>query len=130
MGAGRERALLFQGATSLAWFDLKTQTSRGLVSGKERIADRRSRRMGKYVSFVRNHNLWLVSVRMEKSALHEGGTEEVAQGELDWVVSGRTGDYYGVLGGRRISSAIAYFQMENESRGGEVSAGGIFFADR
>ena len=32
-------ALLFQGPSSLAWFDLKTQTARALISGKESIAD-------------------------------------------------------------------------------------------
>jgi dipeptidyl-peptidase-4 len=55
-------ALLFRGATSLAWFDLKMQASRTLVSGKERIADPKISPDGKYVSFVRNHNLWLVNV--------------------------------------------------------------------
>jgi dipeptidyl-peptidase-4 len=55
-------ALLFQGASSLAWFDVKTQASRTLVSGKEGIADPKISPDGRYVSFVRGHNLWLVSV--------------------------------------------------------------------
>src|SRR5712692_1753350 len=79
-------ALLFQGPTSLAWFDLKTQASRTLVSGKESIVDPKISPDGRYVSFVRNHNLWLVSVADGKErAFTEGGTEEVRKGELDWV---------------------------------------------
>jgi dipeptidyl-peptidase-4 len=108
-------ALLFQGATSLAWFDLKTQASRGLVSGKERIADPKISPDGKYVSFVRNHNLWLVSVADGKErAFTEGGTEEVRKGELDWVYPEElenTTAYWWAPD----SSAIAYFQMD-ESR--------------
>src|SRR6266481_1650501 len=105
-------ALLFQGATSLAWFDLKTQTSRTLVSGKERIADPKISPDGKYVSFVRNHNLWLVSVADGKErAFTEGGTEEVRKGELDWVYPEEleiTTAYWWAPD----SSAIAYFHMD------------------
>src|ERR1700759_553475 len=48
-------ALLLQGGTALAWFDLKTQTAKTLVSGKEAIADPKISPDGKYVSFVRAH---------------------------------------------------------------------------
>jgi dipeptidyl-peptidase-4 len=79
-------ALLFQGPTSLAWFDLKTQAPLTLVSGKEAIADPKISPDGRYVSFVRNHNLWLASVADAKErALTQGGSEEVRKGELDWV---------------------------------------------
>jgi dipeptidyl-peptidase-4 len=105
-------ALLFQGATSLAWFDLKTQAARGLVSGKERIADPKISPDGKYVSFVRNHNLWLVSVADGKErAFTEGGTEQVRKGELDWVYPEEleiTTAYWWAPD----STAIAYFQMD------------------
>lgn len=105
-------ALLFQGATSLAWFDLKTQASRGLVSGKEKISDPKISPDGKYVSFVRNHNLWLVSVADGKErAFTEGGTEEVRKGELDWVYPEEleiTTAYWWAPD----SSSIAYFQMD------------------
>src|SRR3989442_1568636 len=41
---------------------------------------------GKFVSFVRAHNLFLVSVADAKErALTTGGTEAVRKGELDWV---------------------------------------------
>jgi dipeptidyl-peptidase-4 len=105
-------ALLFQGATSLAWLDLKTQASRTLVSGKERIADPKISPDGKYVSFVRNHNLWLVSVADGKErGFTEGGTEEVRKGELDWVYPEEleiTTAYWWAPD----SSAIAYLQMD------------------
>src|SRR6266404_908323 len=105
-------ALLFQGPTSLAWFDVKTQVSRTLVSGKERIADPKISPDGRYVSFVRNHNLWLVSVADGKErAFTEGGTEEVRKGELDWVYLEEleiTTAYWWAPD----SSAIAYFQMD------------------
>jgi len=105
-------ALLFRGATSLAWFDLKTQSARTLVSGKEGIADPKISPDGKYVSFVRSHNLWLVSVADGKErAFTEGGTEEVRKGELDWVYPEEleiTTAYWWAPD----SSAIAYLQMD------------------
>ncbi|MCU1240677.1 MAG: peptidase dipeptidylpeptidase domain protein [Candidatus Acidoferrum typicum] len=104
-------ALLFQGPTSLAWFDLKTQVSRTVVSGKESIADPKISPDGRYVSFVRSHNLWLVSVADGKErAFTEGGTEEVRKGELDWVYPEEleiTTAYWWAPD----SSAIAYFEM-------------------
>jgi dipeptidyl-peptidase-4 len=105
-------ALLFQGATSLAWFDLKAQASRTLVSGKEGIADPKISPDGRYVSFVRNHNLWLISVADGKERpVTEGGTEEVRKGELDWVYPEEleiTTAYWWAPD----SSAIAYLQMD------------------
>src|ERR1700732_2821594 len=105
-------ALLFQGATSIAWFDLKTQASRTLVSGKEGIADPKISPDGRYVSFVRNHNLWLISVADGKERpVTEGGTEEVRKGELDWVYPEEleiTTAYWWAPD----SSAIAYLQMD------------------
>jgi dipeptidyl-peptidase-4 len=105
-------ALLFQGPTSLAWFDVKTQAAHTLVSGKEGIADPKISPDGQYVSFVRNHNLWLVSVADGKErAFTEGGTEAVRKGELDWVYPEEleiTTAYWWAPD----SSAIAYLQMD------------------
>jgi len=105
-------ALLFQGPTSLAWFDLKTQAPRTLVSGKETIADPKISPDGLYVSFVRNHNLWLAGVADGKErAFTEGGTEELRKGELDWVYPEEleiTTAYWWAPD----SSAIAYLQMD------------------
>jgi dipeptidyl-peptidase 4 len=108
-------ALLFQGPKSLAWFDLKAQAARSLVSGKETIADPKISPDGKYVSFVRNHNLWLVSVADGKErALTAEGTEEVRKGELDWVYPEEleiTTAYWWAPD----SSAVAYFQMDESN---------------
>jgi dipeptidyl-peptidase-4 len=79
-------AILFQGPTALAWLDLKTQAARTLVSGKAAIADPKISPDGRYVSFIRDHNLWLVNLADGKErAVTQGGTEEVRKGELDWV---------------------------------------------
>jgi len=79
-------AILFQGPTSLAWYDLKSQSSRVLVSGKQELANPKISPDGKYVSFVRVHNVWVVSTADGKEhALTQGGTEEIRKGELDWV---------------------------------------------
>jgi len=79
-------ALLFQGPSALVWFDLKSQKSRTLVSGKVGLADPKISPDGKFVSFVRDHNLWLVNIVDGKEhALTRGGVEELRKGELDWV---------------------------------------------
>jgi dipeptidyl-peptidase-4 len=79
-------AVLLQGPTSLAWFDLKSHASRVLVSGAQELADPKISPDAKFVSYVRGHNLWVVSTADGKEhALTEGGTEEFRKGELDWV---------------------------------------------
>ncbi len=105
-------ALLFQGPTSLAWFDVKTQVSRTLVSEKESIADPKISPDGRYVSFVRDHNLWLVSVADGKErALTQGGTEEIRKGELDWVYPEEL-EILTAYWWAPDSSAIAYLEMD------------------
>src|SRR3984893_2898996 len=105
-------ALLFEGPNSLTWFDLKTQTAHLLVSGKEEIADPKVSPNGRQVSFVRDHNLWVVNVadRSER-ALTEGGTEAIRKGQLDWVYPEEletTTAYWWAPD----SSAIAYLEMD------------------
>ena len=107
--------LLFQGPKSLAWFDLKTQTARPLVSGKEALADPKISPDGRYVSFVRDHNVWLVRVADGKErAFTRGGTEEIRKGELDWVYPEEleiTTAYWWSPD----SSAIAYLEMDERN---------------
>jgi dipeptidyl-peptidase-4 len=107
-GAG----ILFQGPTALAWLDLKSQTGRTLVSGKATLADPKISPDGRFVSFIREHNLWLVSVADGKErAVTRGGTEEIRKGELDWVypeeLDCKTGYWWAPD-----SSAIAYLEMD------------------
>jgi dipeptidyl-peptidase 4 len=79
-------AILLEGSNALAWFDLKTQATRLLVSGKDDLADPKISPDGRFVSFIRDHNLWLVSTPDGKvRALTTGGSEEIRKGELDWV---------------------------------------------
>lgn len=79
-------AILFESSKALGWFDLKTQTTRVLVSGKEDLADPKISPDGKFVSYIRDHNLWLVSTADAKvRALTSGGSEEIRKGEVDWV---------------------------------------------
>ena len=79
-------AILFVGPSSLAWYDMKEDKATTLLSGKEAIADVKISPDGKWVSFVRGHNLFAVGVGDGKEhALTTGGTEEIRKGELDWV---------------------------------------------
>ncbi|HEY6269044.1 MAG TPA: DPP IV N-terminal domain-containing protein [Candidatus Acidoferrum sp.] len=107
-GAG----VLFQGPTALAWLDVKSQIGRTLVSGKAAIADPKISPNGGYVSFVRDHNLWVVNLAdgKEREITH-GGTEEIRKGELDWVypeeLECKTGYWWAPD-----SLAIAYLEMD------------------
>jgi dipeptidyl-peptidase-4 len=104
-------ALLFVATESLAWFDLKTQTARVLVSGKGELSDAKISPDGKYVSFLRDHNLWLVGVADGKErALTTGGVEELRKGELDWVYPEEL-DIYSAYWWAPDSSAVAYLEM-------------------
>jgi len=105
-------AILFQSSTALAWFDLKTETSRTLVSGKETIADPKISPDGHYIGFVRGHNLWLVGVSDGKQRrLTQNGTEEIREGELDWVYPEEL-DIKTAYWWSPDSSAVAYLEMD------------------
>lgn len=105
-------AILFQSSTALAWLDLKTQTSRTLLSGKETIADPKISPDGRNISFVRGHNLWLVSVSDGKQRrLTQNGTEEIREGELDWVYPEEL-DIKTAYWWSPDSSAVAYLEMD------------------
>jgi dipeptidyl-peptidase-4 len=107
-GAG----ILFQGPTALAWLDLKSQTRRTLVSGKATLADPKISPDGRIVSFVRDHNVWSMSLADGKErALTQGGTEEIRKGELDWVYPEEL-DIKTAYWWSPDSSAIAYLEMD------------------
>jgi dipeptidyl-peptidase-4 len=104
--------LLFQGPTALVWFDLKTKTPRTLVSGKAALTDPKISPDSRFVSFVRDHNLFLVNIDDGKErALTRDGLEEIRKGELDWVypeeLENKTGYWWAPD-----SSAIAYLEMD------------------
>ena len=104
--------MLFEGPTALAWLDLKSQTGHTLVSGKTTIADPKISPDGRFVSFVRDHNVWLVSlVDGKERAITQGGTEEIRKGELDWVYPEEL-DIKTAYWWAPDSSAIAYLEMD------------------
>jgi dipeptidyl-peptidase-4 len=105
-------ALLLQGSNALAWFDLQSQAGRVLASGKEELSDVKISPDGKFVSFLREHNIWLVStVDGKERAFTTGGTEEIRKGELDWVYPEEL-DLYSAYWWAPDSSAIAYLEMD------------------
>ena len=105
------QALLFDGSDALAWFDLKTQTGRVLVSGKEELTDVKISPDSKFVSFIRDHNIWLVSTADgQERSFTTGGTEPVRKGELDWVYPEEL-ELYTAYWWSPDSSAIAYLEM-------------------
>ncbi len=105
-------ALLFEGTNAVAWFDLKSQSGRVLVSGKEDLSDIKISPDSNYVSFVRNHNLWIVTAADGKErAITTGGSEVLRKGEVDWVYSEEL-DIYSGYWWSPDSSAIAYLEMD------------------
>jgi dipeptidyl-peptidase 4 len=104
-------ALLFEGPNALAWFDLKSQTGRTLVSGKDNLGDVKISPDGKYVSFIRDHNVWLVGTADGKErAVTTRGSEILRKGEVDWVYSEEL-DIYSGYWWSPDSSSIAYLEM-------------------
>lgn len=110
-------ALLFVGTKALAWFDLKSQKARVLVSGDEPIADAKISPDGKSVGFVRGHNLFAVDIASGKErALTSGGSEEIRKGELDWVYPEELGISTAYWWSPD-SSAVAFLEMDERKVG-------------
>jgi dipeptidyl-peptidase 4 len=67
---------------------------------------------GRWISFVREHNVWIVGLADgSERAVTQGGTEEVRKGELDWVypeeLEAKTAYWWSPD-----STAIAYLEMD------------------
>jgi dipeptidyl-peptidase-4 len=107
-------ALLLVGPTALVWFDLKGKSGHTLVNGKENLADARISPDGQFVSFVRDHNVWIVGIADRKERpITRGGTEEVRKGELDWVYPEEL-DISTAYWWAPDSSAIAFLEMNEQ----------------
>jgi len=84
-------ALLFVAQDHLYWFDLKTQTGKRLTAPGAKpkaraIQDAKISPDGRWVSFARDYDLWVVSVATgEEKQLTHGGREELRNAQLDWV---------------------------------------------
>jgi dipeptidyl-peptidase 4 len=105
-------ALLFEGPNAIAWYNLKSQTGRVLVSGKNELGDVKISPDAKYISFTRDHNLWIASTADGKEqAITTGGNEVLRKGEVDWVYSEELDLYTGYWWSPD-SSSIAYLEMD------------------
>lgn len=108
-------AMLFRGQTSVVWFDLKSQTVRTLVSGKEMLTDEKISPDGHWVSFVRDYNVWIVSTSGgDARAVTTGGSEALRKGQLDWVYPEELEIGSGYWWAPD-SSAIAYLELDEHA---------------
>jgi dipeptidyl-peptidase-4 len=79
-------SLLFAGSNDLVLLDLKTMAPKSLIGGDRDIENPKFSPDGRWVSFVRDWNLWIVNVASgETKAITTGGSEEILKGKLDWV---------------------------------------------
>ncbi len=79
-------AMLYIAAGNLYWFDVKTGSGKALTSSKRPAEDPKISPNGRWVSFVRDYDLWVVEVATGKERrITRGGSEEVRNGALDWV---------------------------------------------
>src|SRR2546428_451347 len=88
-------ALVFISAKELFWYDLKAKSAKkllgeanGKASSRETadIDDAKISPDARWVSFLRDHDLWVVSAAGgEPRQLTRGGSDELRNGELDWV---------------------------------------------
>jgi dipeptidyl-peptidase-4 len=109
-------ALLFIAQDHLYWFDLKSQTGRRLTPGAEpkapAIQDAKISPDGRWVSFVRDYDLWVVNVATgEEKQLTRGGREELMNGQLDWVYPEEL-ELHTAYWWSPDSSQIAFLQMD------------------
>jgi dipeptidyl-peptidase-4 len=143
------QALLFIGAQQLAWYDLKSQSSRHLLpsaaasnaNGGATVDDAKISPDGRWVSFLRNHDIWVVSVSGGVPAtagrprqLTRDGSEAVLNGELDWVYPEEL-DLRTAYWWSPDSSKIAFLQLDESPVGNyplvnELAYGGELIEER
>ncbi len=105
-------SLLFIGSNDLILLDLKKMTQKRLVTGDHELEDPKFSPDGKWVSFVRDANLWVANIATgEIKALTTGGSEEVLKGKLDWVYPEEL-DLTSAYWWSPDSSKIAYYEMD------------------
>ncbi len=119
-------ALLFVGSSGLVLLDLKTMSPKPLAAVPEHSADNAAAKEsdagdiedpkfspdGKWVSFVRDSNLWVASTSTgDATALTTGGREELLKGDLDWLYPEEF-DCSTAYWWSPDSSKIAYYEMD------------------
>jgi dipeptidyl-peptidase 4 len=79
-------AIVFISGANLIWYDLRTQSSKQLLISNKPVEDPKISPDSRWVSFIREHNLWVVSIESGKETqVTRGGSEDFLEGELDWV---------------------------------------------
>ena len=108
----RGGALLFVTGASLHLFDLRTGKARRVVSGEADVSDVKFSPDGKWASFLRQHNLWLVELETgNQRQLTRAGSDLLREGELDWVYPEEL-ELLTAYWWAPDSSAVAYLEMD------------------
>src|ERR1700747_853086 len=85
MWASDGKAILFAGSSRLVLLDLGTMKPKTIVSGEKDVEDPKFSPDGKWISFVRDSNLWVANISSgETKGLTSGASEEILKGKLDW----------------------------------------------
>ena len=87
-------------------------TPKSLIISESEIEDPKFSPDGKWISFVRDSNLWVIDISTgQAKALTTGGSEEILKGKLDWVypeeLDSRTAYWWSPD-----SSKLAYYEMD------------------
>jgi dipeptidyl-peptidase-4 len=94
------------------WLDRKTGQTRQVLTGKTKLGDVQLSPNGHWASFVRDHNLWVVSIAGgPERAITHGGSETLLKGELDWMYPVELGTKHGYAWSPD-SSRIAYLEFD------------------
>ncbi len=113
-------ALLFASASELDWYNLATQTSRTVVRALPAkpgqdwtdLDDPKISPDGEWVSFLRNHDIWIANVATGAARpLTRDGREELRNGELDWVYPEEL-DLHTAYWWSPDSSRVAFLQLD------------------
>ncbi len=113
-------ALLLIGTDKLVLLDLDTMTPKTLVGGNDPTSNQRSAKIddpkfspdGKWVSFVRDWNLWIANVATgQLRQITTGGSEALRMGDLDWLYPEEL-DCTTAYWWSPDSSKIAYYEMD------------------
>ena len=76
-------SLLFIRDDNLVLFDLRTKSSKQLLLASARVKDPKFSPDGRWVSFVRGHNLWVINVSsLKESQITRGGNEDFLEGDF------------------------------------------------
>lgn len=82
------RSLLFDALGQLWIFDLATTRGRQLTTAAEPSSDPKFSPNGKFLSYLRGHNLYVRPVADGKeTALTNGASDDLLNGEVDWLYS-------------------------------------------